>query len=367
MVRPDDIRFMAAAIRLARRNEGLTATNPSVACILVRDDGAGPFVVGTGNTAAGGRPHAEPLALAEAGERARDATAYVTLEPCAHHGRTPPCARTLIDAGVGRVVIGAVDPDERVNGKGRAMIEAAGISIEDGVLAREAGQGLAAYLNHKRYGRPRVTLKLAVSADGLLGRRGAGQIAITGAIARAQTHLMRARHHAILVGAGTIAEDDPELTCRLPGLSQRSPARIVLDANGRIPVASRVVATARRVSTLIVAPPDLPGHRALAGTGCEFLACELSGGRVALPELLDDLGARGIMSLLVEGGARVADAFLAEGLVDEIALYRAPGPLAGTGEPVASPIRPEGMVPGFEVTGEWRFGDDVLKTFERIG
>lgn len=358
---------MAAAIRLARRNEGLTATNPSVACVLVRDDGQGPYVVGTGVTATGGRPHAEPIALAVAGERARGATAYVTLEPCAHHGRTPPCARTLIDAGVARVVIGAVDPDERVNGKGRAMIEAAGIGVKDGVLAREAGQGLAAYLTHKRYGRPRVTLKLAVSADGLLGRRGAGQIAITGPQARAQSHLMRARHQAILVGAGTVAEDDPELTCRLPGLSQRSPARIVLDPNGRIPAGSKVVATARQVPTLIVAPPDRPGHRALAGTGCEFLACELSGGRVALPELLDDLAARGIMSLLVEGGAGIADAFLSEEMVDEIALFCAPGPLAGSGEPVVSPIGPADVPPGFEATGEWRFGDDLLRTLERTG
>lgn len=361
----NDLRLMAAAIRLARRNEGLTATNPSVACLIVRDDGAGPFIVGSGVTAAGGRPHAEPIALAEAGEQARGATAYATLEPCAHHGRTPPCARTLIDAGIARLVFAATDPDERVNGRGRAMVEAAGIAVSAGVMASEAAAGLAAYLTHKTLGRPRVTLKLAVSDDGFIGRRGAGQVAVTGAVARAQAHLMRARHHAILVGVGTVVEDDPELTCRLPGLQGRSPARIVLDPAGRLPAAAKVVRTARQVPTLVVAPPGLPAHAGLDRQGCELLACELVGGRVALPELLDDLGSRGIMSLMVEGGAAVAAAFLAEGLVDEIALFVAAGPLAGQGEPVASPLRPGEVPAGFDETGRWRFGDDELATFER--
>ena len=366
MDRTDDSRFMAAAIRLARRNEGLTATNPSVACLIVRDDGAGPYVVGSGVTAVGGRPHAEPVALAEAGDAARGATAYATLEPCAHHGRTPPCARTLIDAGVARVVIATGDPDERVNGKGRAMVECAGIAVDDAMLADEAGRGLAAYLTHKTLGRPRVTLKLAMSADGLIGREGAGQIAITGAVARAQTHLMRARHHAILVGVGTVIADDPELTCRLPGLEQRSPIRVVLDPHGRIPAHAKVVDSAPKVATLIVAPPGLPGHQGLTEKGCELLACEVSGGRVALPELLEDLGSRGIMSLLVEGGAAVARSFLDERLADELALFIGPEPLGGQGGPVASPVRLDKVPSGFELTGEWRFGADRLMTFERI-
>lgn len=362
---PDDERFMAAAIRLARRNEGLTATNPSVACVIVRDDGNGPFIVGTGVTAQGGRPHAEPIALAIAGERARGATAYATLEPCAHHGRTPPCAQTLIDAGVARVVIAVTDPDQRVDGKGRSMLEAAGIEVESGVLTYEAGRGLAAYLTHKRFSRPLVTLKLALSADGLIGRRGGGQVAITGAVSRAQTHLMRARHHAILVGVGTVIEDDPELTCRLPGLEQRSPVRVVLDPNGGLPTDAAVVRTARQVPTLVVAPPGLPAHSGLSQAGVEILACEIVDGRVALPELLDDLAARGLMSLMVEGGAAVAAGFLDQGLVDVIARFTGPDSLGGDGEAVKAPIDPDSPPAGFFQTGHWQFGADRLEMFER--
>lgn len=361
---------MAAAIRLARRHEGLTATNPSVACLIVRDDGNGPFIVGRGVTALGGRPHAEPIALAEAGELARGATAYATLEPCAHHGRTPPCAQTLIDAGIARVVTAALDPDGRVDGKGHAMLRAAGIEVEEGLLAGEAGAGLAAYLTHKRKGRPGVTLKLAISADGLIGRRGAGQTPITGPVSRAQTHLMRARHHAILVGVGTVIEDDPELTCRLPGLENRSPMRIVLDPKGRLPANAKLVATARDVPTLVVAPPGLPSHRELAERGCEILPCDTvpnggGEGRVALPELMEDLAARGVTSLMVEGGAAIAASFLAEGLVDRIALFAGPSPLAGQGEAIASPLAPDTVPEGFAPAGEWRFGDDILREFER--
>ncbi|MCB1465405.1 MAG: bifunctional diaminohydroxyphosphoribosylaminopyrimidine deaminase/5-amino-6-(5-phosphoribosylamino)uracil reductase RibD [Nitratireductor sp.] len=363
MIKPDDTRFMAAAIRLARRNEGLTATNPSVACLIVRDDGNGPFIVGTGVTARGGRPHAEPIALEEAGERARGATAYVTLEPCAHHGRTPPCAQTLIDAGIARVVSATPDPDIRVDGKGHAMLRAAGIAVDAGCMAGEAASGLFAYLTHKQSGRPGVTLKLAVSRDAMLGRKGEGQVAITGAIARAQTHLMRARHHAILVGVGTVIEDDPELTCRLPGLQARSPLRIVLDPNGRMPARAKLAETARQVRTLVVAPPGLPVHAELVAKGCEILACETVNDRVALPELMEDLGARGIQSLMVEGGASVAASFLAEDLVDRIALFQGPETMGGQG--IASPLAPHETPAGFALTQEWRFGDDRLREFAR--
>lgn len=356
---------MAAAIRLARRNEGLTATNPSVACLIVRDDGIGSRIVGAGVTAVGGRPHAEPIALAQAGDRARGATAYVTLEPCAHHGSTPPCAQTLIDAGVARVVSATPDPDHRVDGKGHAMLRGAGIEVDAGVMTGESALGLWSYLVHKRKGRPGVTLKLAVSSDGLIGRRGAGQVAITGAVSRAQTHLMRARHHAILVGVGTVIEDDPVLTCRLPGLEDRSPTRIVLDPSGRMPADARIVQTAGSVRTIIVAPPGLAAHAEPAGAGCEILPCETVNGRVALPELLEDLGARGIQSLMVEGGAAIAGAFLAEGLADRIALFESTRALAGQGEAVASPIALADSPAGYTPMGQWRFGDDVLREFAR--
>lgn len=367
--RADDARFMDAAIRLARRHEGWTATNPSVACLLVRDEGDGPLVVGAGVTAQGGRPHAEPLALEQAGDRARGATAYVTLEPCAHHGRTPPCAQTLISAGVARVVTAVVDPDPRVNEKGHAMLRAAGIAVEAGLGADEARQGLAGYLSHKSRGRPLVTLKLAVSADGLIGLRGGGQAAITGPVSRAQTHLMRARHQAILIGSGTALADDPELTCRLAGLEGRSPMRVVLDAAGRVHAGLKLIATARAVPTLVAAPRALPSQDALKQAGAEIFASELADGRIALPELLEDLASRGVMNLLVEGGAAVASSFLAEDLVDRIALFESPVAIGrghAVSRHVASPIAPGSVPSGFRLTGEQRFGDDRLRMFERI-
>lgn len=356
----EDLRFMAAAIRLARRNLGRTGTNPSVGCLIVRDG----MVVGRGVTALGGRPHAEPVALAEAGDLAKGATAYVTLEPCAHHGATPPCARTLITAGIARVVTAVVDPDERVNSKGHAMLRTADVAVETGLLEAEARRDLAAYLVHKSLRRPFVTLKLAVSPDGLLGLRGERQVSITGAEARAQVHLMRAEHHAILIGAGTAIEDDPELTCRLAGLEDQSRLRIVLDANSRLHAGLKLVATARAVPLLVAGP----ANPALADSGAEFLACEYSGGRIAIPELLDDLGARGVQSVLVEGGARVATAFLEAGLVDRIALFVGARPVGAGIDParhVASPIAPDASPAGFVLTATEAFGEDRLYIHDR--
>ncbi len=191
-----DRRYMAAAIRLSRKHSGLTSTNPSVATLIVRDDGKEPDIVGRGVTAIGGRPHAEAEALAEAGDLARGATAYVTLEPCAHHGRTPPCANALVTAGVTRVVGGASDPDERVSGKGYAILRQAGIEVIERVLAEEAADAMAGYLTRSLKKRPEVTLKLALSQDGMIGRPGEGQIAITGEVSRRQVHMMRATSDA---------------------------------------------------------------------------------------------------------------------------------------------------------------------------
>jgi len=248
-----DRRFMAAALRLSRRNAGRTSTNPSVGTIIVRDDGAGSMIVGTGVTAVGGRPHAETEALAEAGELARGATAYVTLEPCAHHGRTPPCANALVNAGVARVVGAASDPDPRVSGKGYAILRAAGIEVVEKVLAAEASEQMAGYLIRSLKKRPEVILKLALSSDGKIGRHGAGQVAITGDIARREVYLMRAEADGILVGIGTALEDDPALTVRLPGLENRSPARIVLDRQIRLPEASKLVSGIDRVPLYVAA------------------------------------------------------------------------------------------------------------------
>jgi len=354
-----DRRFMAAAIRLSLKHAGLTATNPAVGTLLVRDDGEGPYIVGSGVTALGGRPHAEPQALAEAGELARGATAYVTLEPCAHHGRTPPCAETLVTSGVARVLGAASDPDPRVSGRGYAILRAAGIEVVEGILASRAADQMAGYLTRSVKKRPEVILKLALSLDGMIGRAGAGQVAITGEIARRQVHLLRARCDAILVGVGTAIADDPELTVRLPGLESRSPIRIVLDPSARLPADSRLVRTALAVPLQVATCEEADaGRRAiLQQAGARLLAAETVDGRLALPELLEDLSGQGIATVLVEGGAATARHFLDEGLVDRLVLFTGDTYVGEGG--IAAPVTPESVPGGFVASGECRFGADV--------
>ncbi|WP_435265238.1 bifunctional diaminohydroxyphosphoribosylaminopyrimidine deaminase/5-amino-6-(5-phosphoribosylamino)uracil reductase RibD [Shinella sp. BE166] len=358
----DDKRFMAAAIRLCRRNLGLTATNPSVACLIVKDG----VILGSAVTAPGGRPHAETQALAEAGEAAHGATAYVTLEPCSHHGKTPPCADALIAAGVARIVVSVTDPDERVAGRGLSMLRDAGIAVETGVLEAEGREALAAYLTRQTKRRPYVTLKLAVSADGMLGRLGTGQVAITGPVSRGQVHVLRAETDAILVGIGTALADDPELTCRLPGLEARSPVRIVLDPRLELPVASKLARTAREVPVIAVTtkesahdPALAARHEALEAEGVEVLTCDPR----RLDALLAALATRGISSLLVEGGARAVRSFLDAGLVDRILLFNGAGTIGKDG--VASPFVSGRMPDGFSLRRTAHYGADCLQEYER--
>ena len=327
---PDDERFMRAAIRLSRRHEGLTAENPSVGCLIVRGD----RVVGRGVTAPGGRPHAERIALEEAGERARGATAYVTLEPCAHHGQTPPCADALITSGIVRVVVGADDPDPRVSGRGVDLLRNSGVEVTTGVCEVEARAQLAPFLSRIERGRPHVLLKLAVSADGFLGSSMRGNVPITGAISRAQVHLLRARADAILVGSGTVLLDDPALTVRLPGLEGRSPRRYVLDRRGRTPDVARV----------------------RNGEGAIILR------NGYLTDHLARMAGRGIGLLMIEGGARVAAAFLEADLVDEVALFVGADPIGGD---VRSPISPDRLPDGFSLVRRDRFGSDIRLTLQR--
>ena len=360
-----DLRFMAAAIRLSRRNLGLTGTNPSVGTLIVRDDGEGPRIVGCGITAIGGRPHAEAEALAEAGNDARGATAYVTLEPCAHHGRTPPCAEALVRAGIGRVVGAAADPDPRVSGRGYEILRAGGLDVTPRILADEAADLLKGYLTRSVSKRPEVTLKLAVSSDGMIGRTGEGQVAITGPIARRQVHRMRAESDAILVGIGTAVADDPELTCRLPGLEKRSPIRIVLDRDARLSPKSKLASGARETPVLLATAIDADaGRRAtLDALGVGFIACDLHESRIALPEFLEDLAARGVLTLLVEGGAETARQFLAEGLVDRLVLFVGPEPIGEGG--IASPVDPAAIPTGFRLRRRDVFGGDVCFEYVR--
>lgn len=353
-----DRRFMAAALRLSRKNAGRTSTNPSVGTLIVRDDGTGPMIVGAGVTAVGGRPHAETEALAEAGELARGATAYVTLEPCAHHGRTPPCANALVNAGVARVVGAASDPDPRVSGNGYAILRAAGVEVVEKVLAAEAAEQMAGYMIRSLKKRPEVILKLALSSDGKIGMEGEGQVSITGDVARREVYLMRAEVDGILIGIGTALEDDPALTVRLPGLENRSPARIVLDRQIRLPETSKLVAGVDRVPLYVAACAEADPQRraALERAGVRFIGTETYEGDIALPELLEDLAALGMASVLVEGGAKVAKAFLAEGLVDRIVLFQGQEPIGKGG--IASPIDANQIPAGFRKLRDMRFGED---------
>ena len=365
-LRPEDERFMAEAIRLSLTHLGLTSTNPSVGCLIVREG----VVIGRGVTALGGRPHAEPQALADAGKAARGATAYVTLEPCSHYGKTPPCAEALIAYGVGRVVISVTDPDQRVSGRGITMLREAGIEVDTGVLEQEGRRSLTGYLMRQTRNRPYVTLKLAVSADGMIGRTGKGQVRITGDLARAEVQMLRAKSDAILVGIGTAIADDPELTCRLPGLEDRSPLRIVIDEDLQLPLGSKLVKTARQYPVIAVAGHQSPfddntdsafiGRRAaLDAAGVEVL--QSNSGEPG--ELLEALGTRGISSLLVEGGAKTARRFLDADLVDRILLFQGPADIGEGG--IESPVVKSNIPPSFMHIGESQFGDDRCDEYER--
>lgn len=352
---------MAEAIALAATHIGQTGTNPSVGCVIVHD-GA---IVGRGVTAVSGRPHAETQALAEAGDRAKGATAYVTLEPCSHHGKTPPCANALIAAGVARVVVAVTDPDPRVSGNGIRMLREAGIMVETGLLETVARRGLAAYLTRQAKGRAHVTLKLAVSADGMIGRLGEGQVRITGSAARDAVQHLRAESDAILVGIGTVLADDPELTCRLPGLEQRSPARIVLDKRLEMPPASKLARTARTVLVMAVVPATQVTGSAFDSrrASLEALGVEIVEAG-SLDALLRLLAARGLTSVMVEGGARVAEDFFSAGLVDRIWLFQGPTAIGIGG--IISPLQPGHVAPGFELVSREMIGEDRLEVFERM-
>lgn len=358
-----DRRFLNAALRLARKHQGLTGTNPSVACVIVAQSPHGARIVGSGVTAMGGRPHAEPPALAEAGDLAQGATAYVTLEPCAHHGKTPPCAQNLIDAGIARVVTAITDPDSRVNGKGHEMLTEAGIEVtkmDGGDAALRVMQG---YLKARTSSRPFITLKMAMNKDGLIGSTKEGNLKISSPTSSRQTHLQRARHDAILVGSGTALFDNPSLDCRLPGLSARSPIRVILDEKSKLDEKTKAISTAFQIQTIVVSPITAPQvwRGMLTKKGVQHQVCEMESGRIALPELMDDLAAKGIQSILVEGGARIAESFLKDDLVDEIIIHIG----ANADEPgteqngVYAPFTPSVLPKGFEVFQTLRFGGDT--------
>ncbi|MCP2154272.1 bifunctional diaminohydroxyphosphoribosylaminopyrimidine deaminase/5-amino-6-(5-phosphoribosylamino)uracil reductase RibD [Agrobacterium tumefaciens] len=411
--RADDEKFMARAIEVSLRHQGQTETNPSVGCVLVKDG----KIIAEAVTAIGGRPHAERQALEIAGEAARGATAYVTLEPCSHWGKTPPCANALVEYGVARVVVAVDDPDERVSGRGYSILREAGIVVETGLLREQGKRALAGYLTRQVKKRPHVILKLAISADGMIGRRGERQVAITGREARHAVHELRAHCDCILVGIGTAIADDPELTVRIDGIEDRSPVRIVLDRHFELPLTSNLVKTAREVPVIVAvaalppsALPDISPSRGEIGKGLaarsnfdstsHSLTFDVGQGSApsisplegemlgraeggspdhrrqqlidagveilqapTLENLLHILAERGMSELLVEGGAFAAKSFLEADLVDRIMLFESPVVVGEGG--IETPLSRADIPGDYVLVSETAYGPDRCFDYER--
>lgn len=356
---------MQAALALARRGLGTTWPNPSVGCVIVRDG----RVVGRGTTAPGGRPHAEPVALAMAGEQARGATAYVTLEPCCHWGRSPPCTEALIAAGIARVVVATGDPDPRVNGEGLAKLRAAGISVETSVLQAEAQDVLTGFSHRITLGRPMVTLKLATTLDGRIAtHRGESQW-ITGTPARRLAHALRGRHDAVMVGVGTVLADNPDLTCRIPGFRPTPVVRVVADSHLRTPLTTRLAMTAaqRPAWFLIRAGTDPARRTAFHDLGATLIEVPGASAGVDIAAALQALGAAGLTRLLVEGGGQLAAALLRADLVDRIAWFHAPAVMGGDGWPAVQAFGIETLdhMPRFRRHCVTSVGNDMLSEYSR--
>lgn len=365
----DDLRYMQLALTLGRRGQGRTWPNPAVGAVVVKDG----VIIGRGWTQPGGRPHAEPVALAQAGSAAKGATLYVTLEPCSHFGKSPPCADAIVAAGIARVVAAVEDPNPEVAGQGHARLRAAGIKVDVGLCAEESARDHAGHFRRIRDHRPHVVLKLAVSPDGKIAGEGHKPVAVTGERVRSRVHLLRAQCDAILVGIGTVNADDPELTCRLPGMMKRSPVRVVLDRALRISGNSKLVHSAR-VTPLWVITSDIaeaPAAMALGAAGAQVLRVPAVTSPVPgldLPAVLHSLAEKGITKLMVEGGAKVASSFVSAGLVDEVWLFQGPDAIGegGVNALDALPLSAITGSPGFGARGSETFDNDTLTIYERI-
>jgi diaminohydroxyphosphoribosylaminopyrimidine deaminase/5-amino-6-(5-phosphoribosylamino)uracil reductase len=362
-----DARFMQLALTLGRRGQGRTWPNPAVGAVIVRDG----VIVGRGWTQAGGRPHAEVEALRRAGEAARGATLYVTLEPCSHHGKSPPCADAVISAGIARVVSAIEDTNPEVAGQGHARLRAAGIVVETGLSAAEAARDHAGHIRRIRDRRPHVILKLAVSSDDRIGAAGRHAVAISGEAARARVHLLRAQCDAILVGIGTVLADDPKLTCRLPGMEAQSPVRVVLDRALRIPGTSKLVHSAREVPLWVMTSnlSEAPAAMKLGAAGAQVIRVATTSAPpgLDLTAVLHALAEKGITRLLVEGGSRVASSFVAADLVDEVWLLRGEGFIGAGGVSALDglPLSAITQSPQFKARASENLQRDILTIYER--
>jgi len=359
----DDARYMALAFTLGRRGLGNTWPNPAVGAVIVKEG----VIVGRGWTQQGGRPHAEVEALRHAKKAAQGATMYVTLEPCSHQGKTPPCADAIIKAGIARVVSALEDPNPEVAGQGHARLRAKGITVDVGLGAEEARRAHAGHIMRVTQQRPYVMLKLAVSADGKAGLANRKPAAITGEAARVRVFQMRAASDAIMVGIGTVLSDNPQLTCRLPGLFERSPVRVVLDATLKLPLATSVVATVRETPTWVFtsSKPSAIAEEILQQKGCKIFRVGDVDGRLDLDEVLKVLAEQGITRLMVEGGPQVAGAIAAAGLVDELALLRGEKNIDASGIAPLEGMPLDGFTGQLHSRGREKLGPDTLEMFER--
>ena len=359
-----DQSFMAGALALARRGLGTTAPNPSVGCVIVKDG----IVIGRGHTQPGGRPHAETQALAMAGADAAGATVYVTLEPCSHHGKTPPCADALIEARVARVVCAAVDPNPEVNGTGLQRLQSADITTEHGLLEAEATTLLSGFFRTQLDGRPHITLKLASSLDGRIALGDGSSQWITGPAARRYAHHLRASHDGIVVGSGTAMADDPQLTCRLPGASSHDqPVRVVLDRRGRLPLQSRLASSVDEAPLWVVTSleTDATWREGLAGKGVHVLTPPADA--LHFDGMMRLLAQQGLTRILVEGGSAVAAAAVQTELVDELHWISAPKVLGGDSLAAVADLALSQVpqTPGFALVRQFPLDADTVSVYTR--
>ena len=362
----DDARFMALAHSLGRRNLGRTWPNPAVGSVIVKDG----VILARGWTQEGGRPHAEVEALRRARkipQGLQGATLYVTLEPCSHHGKTPPCADAIVKAGIARVVSALEDPNPEVAGKGHEKLRGKGIAVDIGLGAEEAARVHVGHITRVTKARPYVLLKLAVSADGKVSLAGRKPVAISGEAARTRVFQLRARSDAILVGIGTVLSDNPALTCRLPGMDERSPVRVVLDAQLRLPLATAVVATVRDTPTWVFCSrePSTIAEEILQQKGCKVFRVDERNGKLDLDAVLKILAEQGITRLMVEGGPTVAAGFVGADLVDEAVLLRADKSIGEDGIDALEGMPLGALTEHLHSRGSERLGSDTLETFGR--
>ncbi|WP_276267259.1 bifunctional diaminohydroxyphosphoribosylaminopyrimidine deaminase/5-amino-6-(5-phosphoribosylamino)uracil reductase RibD [Marivivens niveibacter] len=357
-----DERYMRLALSLGRRGMGRVWPNPAVGCVIVQGD----IIVGRGRTADGGRPHAEPVALGQAEDRARGATAYVTLEPCAHFGKTPPCANALIEAGVARVVIACTDPDPRVSGQGIAMLRAAGITVDVGLCEAEAQRDHAGFFGRITNNRPWVTLKLACTLDGRIATATGESQWITGPEARRMVHAQRARHDAVMVGAGTVRADDPSLTVRDMGVD-RQPVRVVVSRQMDLPTDCTLTRTARDIPVWVCNAASDTQVAPWVDAGAVSLPCAVTDGQIDVTSALAALAQNGLTRVFCEGGGALAASLLQADCVDELVVFTAG---MGIGAEGLAGLGPMGIshlsdAPRFDLIEVTPVGADIMSRWQR--